>query len=226
MVRIDNRVADTKSHKRETPFKELKATTHATAARRPSQGTSTFLMPTSDVIAAFASLSAVKRTHLAAALLLPAAMVTLTGCFNGQGATTTTQASMNSGNGVQARQGDIRIENATVVMGPEGTQTATLLVRVINDGVETDALTYATINGQPAEILVPTAEGDAATTLEPGASVSFGWDSDLRIDAGSLDVPVSSYVPVELGFQNAGLASLSVLTVPQAGYYEDVTILP
>ncbi|HAN72698.1 MAG TPA: hypothetical protein DCQ36_14060 [Actinobacteria bacterium] len=167
-----------------------------------------------------------KRTHLAAVLLLSASAVALTGCFNGPRATTTTQATMNTGNGVQAQQGDIRIENATLVMSKDGTQSATLLVRFVNEGLEPDALTYATINGETAEILVPEAAGDDATVLLPGASVSYGWDSELRIDAGVLDAPVSSYVPVDLGFANAGLASLSVLVVPQSGYYENVTILP
>lgn len=167
-----------------------------------------------------------KRTHLAAALLLSSAAVALTGCFNGQAATTTTQATMNTGNGVQAQKGDIRIENATLVLSDDATNSATLLVRFVNEGIEPDALTFAAINGQPAEIIVPETAGDDATVLLPGASVSYGWDSDLRIDAGVLDAPVSSYVPVDLGFANAGLASMSVLVVPQSGYYEDVTILP
>lgn len=167
-----------------------------------------------------------KRTHLAAVVLVPLTALALTGCFNGQRATTTVQASMNTGNGVQAQQGDIRIENATLVVSAEDDQAATLLVRLVNNGLAPDALTYATINGQPAEIIVPAGAGDEATVLQPGASVSYGWESDLRIDAGSLDAPLSSYVPVELGFIEAGVAQISVLTVPQSGYYEDVTILP
>ena len=167
-----------------------------------------------------------KRTLLAATLVLPLSSLTLTGCFNGQQATTTVQSTMNTGNGVQAQQGPIRIENATLVVSEDGSQAATLLVRLVNDGPTEDALTFASINGQPAEILVPATADQNATVLQPGASVSYGWESDLRIDAGSLDVPISSYVPVELGFAQAGLAQISVLTVPQAGYYEDVTILP
>lgn len=167
-----------------------------------------------------------KRSHLTAVVLLPIAALALTGCFNGLRATTTVQASMNTGNGVQAQQGDIRIENATLVVSAEDDQAATLLVRLVNNGVEPDALTFATINGQPAEIIVPADAGEEATVLQPGASVSYGWESDLRIDAGSLDAPLSSYVPVELGFVEAGVAQISVLTVPQTGYYQDVTILP
>lgn len=164
-----------------------------------------------------------KRTHFAALTLLPLAALALSGCFNGQEATTTAQATMNSGNGVQAQQGAIRIENATVVQSLDGAE-ATLLVTLVNDGLDTDALTFATINGQPAELIMPGAAD--AIELLPGTSVPFGWESDLRIDAGALDADVSTYVPVELGFANAGLASMSVLVVPQAGYYADVTMLP
>ena len=162
-----------------------------------------------------------KRTHLAAVLLLPFAAVSLSGCFNGLEATTNVQSTMNSGNGVQVRQGDIRIENTTLVMDETG--ATALLVRLFNEGPVTDALTYATVNGQQVEIITP--EGNGAE-LQPGASVSFGWDSDNSIAMPQLDVPISSYVPVELGFAEAGLASVSVLTVPQTGYYADVVVTP
>ncbi len=171
-------------------------------------------------LTAFATLGAVKRINVAAgAALVVLALPALTGCFNGLAATTTTQASMNTGNGVEVTQGAIHIENATLVMGPEGSSTATLLARIVNTGVEDDALTYATINGAIATILPP----DDAGVIGPGQSVSYGYDSDQRINAEGLDVPVSSYVDVELGFEKAGLVRMSVLTVPPAGYYEGIT---
>ena len=171
--------------------------------------------------AAFATLCPVKRTHAAAAVMLLAAVPALAGCFNGPDATTTTQATMNSGNGVEAQQGAISIEGTTLVMGPEDSGTATLVVRLVNAGPEDDVLTYATINGVPATIVQPTSTQDGL--LLPGASVSYGFESDGRIDAAEFDAPVSSYVPVELGFQKAGLSKLSVLTVPPVGYYEGIT---
>lgn len=167
-----------------------------------------------------------KPSHLATAALLAVTVVAVTGCFNGQRATTTVQAAMNTGNGVQTRQGPIRIENATLVVSDDGSNAATLLVRLVNEGPTTDALVYATVNAAQAEIIAPEVDGEPGSTLRPGASVSYGWESDLRIDVGPLDVPISTYVPVELGFAEAGLSKISVLTVPQAGYYENVTILP
>ena len=49
------------------------------------------------------------------------AVPALTGCFSGKAATTNMQATMNSGNGVDATQGPIHIEAATVVRIDPGT---------------------------------------------------------------------------------------------------------
>lgn len=159
----------------------------------------------------------------AAAALLVLTVPTLTGCFNGQDATTTTQATMNSGNGVEVTQGALHIENATLVMGPEGSTSASLIMRIVNTGIEDDALTYATIGGMPAIIAEPGDPGSEANVIGPGASVSYGYDSDRQVTTESLDAPVSSYVDVELGFEKAGLVRMSVLTVPPVGYYEGIT---
>jgi hypothetical protein len=171
----------------------------------------------------------VKRTHVAAvAALIVLATPALAGCFNGPGATTTTQAGMNSGNGVEADQGAIHIEGTTVVVGPDG-GSATLVVRLVNVGPETDALTYATIDGTPANIITADDSVDAGSAVEllPGSSTGFGYESDHYITlATGFEAGVSTYVPVELGFRNAGLAQLQVLTVPQAGMYANVVGAP
>jgi hypothetical protein len=163
----------------------------------------------------------VKRTHVAAV----AAMVLLvvpatTGCFSGLKATTTMQATMNSGNGVDATQPPIHIEAATLVLGPEGSKSGTLTTRLVNTGLEADRLTYATINGAIANIT------EGAGDLPAGGSVSFGFESDAWINAYELDVPVATYVPVELGFEKAGLVKMSVLAVPPVGYYEGIAPNP
>jgi hypothetical protein len=163
----------------------------------------------------------VKRIHAAsAAALVVLAVPALAGCFNGQAATTTTQATMNSGNGVEATQGAINIDGAVLVLGPEGSGTATLTTRVVNAGLEPDALTFVSINGIPAYVT------EGAGELPAGASISFGYESDAWINSYDLDVPPSTYVPVQIGFEKAGLVTLSLLTVPPAGYYEGIAPNP
>lgn len=163
----------------------------------------------------------VKRIHVAAVVtLVVLASPVLTGCFNGKGATTTMQASMNSGNGVSAQAGPIKVENATLVQGPEGSASATLLTRVINTGPVADTLVSATVNGVPADIT------GGGVELSPGASVSFGYESDTWINAYGFEAATSTYVPVQLGFADAGLVSMSILTVPPVGYYEGIAPNP
>jgi hypothetical protein len=148
------------------------------------------------------------------------AVPVLSGCFNGLQATTTVQATMNSGNGVEAQQGPIHVEGATLVLGPEGSRTATLTTRVVNTGPETDTLTYASINGVPAFVT------EGAGEMLPGASISFGYASDAWINSYELDAPAATYVPVELGFEKAGLVKMSVLAVPPVGYYDGIAPTP
>lgn len=163
----------------------------------------------------------VKRIHVAAvATLVVLASPVLTGCFSGKGATTNMQATMNSGNGVAAHAGAVHIENATLVLGPENSRSATLTTRIVNAGPVPDRLVFATINGSPADI---TAGG---IDLDPGASISFGFDSDTWINAYEFDTAVSTYASVQLGFAEAGLVSMSVLTVPPVGYYEGIAPNP
>ncbi|MBU6310975.1 MAG: hypothetical protein KGN38_00430 [Actinomycetales bacterium] len=153
--------------------------------------------------------------RLAIGVVAIAAVPALAGCWQGQGASTTMQATMNSGNGTQAMLGAMRIENATVVRGDDG--TASLIMSVFNQGAEPDTLTSVTINGAPASI--------APTAIVPGTFQAFGYGvegqppTNVALVTG-LDVEASSYVPVTLTFERAGLLDISVLTVPPVGYYE------
>jgi hypothetical protein len=130
------------------------------------------------------------------------------------------QASMNSGNGVQATVGAIKVQNATLVAGPDGTTTATLTVRIVNTGQTPDALVYAVIANGPAYV-TPGSE-----TFAPNASVSFGFDSQNWINTYTLKSATGTYVPVELGFKDAGLVKISVLVVPPVGYYKGIAPNP
>ena len=127
---------------------------------------------------------------------------------------------MNSGNGVQTSVGPIQIENATLVAGPEGTTTGTLTLRIVNTGQTADSLVYAVIANGPAYV-TPGSE-----TFAPNASVSFGFDSKDWINTYTLEAAAGTYVPVELGFKEAGLVKMSVLIVPPTGYYAGIAPNP
>lgn len=138
----------------------------------------------------------------------------LAGCWNGFGASTTMQNSMNSGNGTQTIVGSLRIENATIVRNESG--RASLIVAVFNQGDAPDTLAGVSVNGQP----VPS----PAVSIEPGSFVTFGYGAEgapmehsLLIDA--LDVPAGSYAPVSLAFTTNGITEFTSLVVPDTGYY-------
>lgn len=150
----------------------------------------------------------------------------LAGCFNGPRATTTVQATQNSGNGMQTSIGGIRIENATVVAGPQGSTTGTLIMSVFNDSREPDTLVGVMINGKAAYVSGAAATG-SGVELAPGAALTFGYqDSKSWVNSYDLDGQAGSYVPVELQFQRSGTARLSTLIVPPAGIYEGIAPSP
>jgi len=166
----------------------------------------------------------VTRSRAAAIIAIIAIVVVssaaLAGCWNGPSSTTMMQATMNSGNGVQATVGNIKVENATLVAGPEGTTTGTLTLRIVNTGQTPDSLVYTVIENGPAYV-TPGSE-----TFAPNASVSFGFDSKDWINTYTLKAAAGTYVPVELGFKEAGLVKISVLIVPPTGYYEGIAPNP
>ena len=161
--------------------------------------------------------------HRTAVLLTGLALVAiplLSGCYSGFGATTTMQASMNSGNGTQAQAGPIRIENATLVIGPDGARSGTLIASMVNGAAGPDRLLGVSIAGKPA-FITPGLDILAFNEL-----VNFGYDGRHWINAYDLEATVSTYVPVQLQFEKAGNVDFTVLTVPPTGIYEGIAPTP
>ena len=116
--------------------------------------------------------------------------------------------------------GNIRAENLTIVAGPEGSASATLITVIVNGDPEADTLLGATIDGVPAYVT-----GDVVELL-PGQSIGFGFDSDKWINSYQFDAAMSTYVPVTLQFERAGIAEVDVLVVPAEGFYEGIEPVP
>ena len=156
------------------------------------------------------------------------AALSLTGCFNGFQATTNTQNTMSTGNGVQAQVGAVRIENATLVRGEES--SVTLIMTIVNVGPESDSLADVSIAGQRAVItdgVAPIGPVDVA----PGSAIPFGYGQDGAgasrwVNAYTVEIPESGFVPVQVFMTQSGLAELEVLTVPPVGYYDGITPQP
>lgn len=164
-------------------------------------------------------MSRTRRQALAATLAVVALVPLLGGCFNGFNAQTTLQSRMNTGNGTQAQIGDVRVENATLVRGPEGSRTATLVVTFVGSGYG-DTIQAIEIGGKPAFITGQT------IPVSPMTSVSFGWNSTLWINSYDFEAAASSYVPVRFTLERSGIRDVSVLTVAPEGMYAGIAPTP
>ena len=139
----------------------------------------------------------------------------LTGCYNGQDATTNVQATQPSGNGNVLKAGQIVVDNATAVQDEAG--NATVLMRITNQGNEADTLIAAVLANLPATITPDSIE------IGPGQSISFAWESTNYVSVDGLNAPMSSYVQFGLQFLNAGITSTNIMIVPPVGMYAGIT---
>lgn len=153
-----------------------------------------------------------RRIAIAATVLMMSPA--LAGCWNGFGASTSMQNSMNTGNGTQTIVGSLRIENATIVRNDSG--RASLIVAVFNQGDAPDTLIGVTVNDQPV--------ATDPVTIEPGSYATFGYGAEgapmehiLLIDP--LETPTGSYAQVSLAFTTNGISEFVSLVVPDTGYY-------
>jgi len=161
----------------------------------------------------------VRRSTIALSILAIVAVPALSGCWSGKAATTTMQATMNTGDGSQTQVGDIKIINATLVTGDPGAD-AMLIGSIVNVGITPDAVLRIEVDGKPVTPVPAFGELDA------GSSVSFGTtDSEIKIPVSGLTAAQSSYVPVTFSFENAGIVTLEVLTVPSVGIYAGIVPL-
>ena len=160
------------------------------------------------------------RARLAlVALSVPVLALSLTGCFNGPQATTNAQATQPSGDGVWGQIGTMKVNNATLVLGPAGSKTATLIMTISNVGTAEDSLDSATIAGASATILPA-----ANIPVAPNSSASFGYVGAANsVNVAQFETGESTYVPVTLTFKNSGILTLSVLTVSADGIYTGIT---
>lgn len=177
-----------------------------------------------------------KRARIASialfsALLLGASTV-LTGCFNGLQATTTVQATQPTGSGAYVSVGDVRVQNvllvASIVEGVEANtgelvlaESVALIGRVFNDGESEDVITDITIGGAPAALMVPPS-GPNPLAIAPRGSVPLTYPAGGPQIFAQTPVAMSTYVPVQMFFERAGLVEFEALVVARSGPYADV----
>lgn len=159
------------------------------------------------------------RKNLAAAALLSAGVLLLSGCATGFDAATSNQG--NSGNGRSADVGAIQIRNATVVVDPADSSRATVLMTVIN----TDQATDDVLNGvAPAESVG--VAGVVNIPIPNKEVVNVGFESEYRIVLTSVDggLEPGSYVNLSFIFASGQSAPMSLLINEKSGFYTEIEI--
>jgi hypothetical protein len=151
----------------------------------------------------------------AAAVLV--ATIGLSACGTGQ--TWVDEGLAPSGNGAYVTVGPIKAQNLTLVAGPAGSKSLSLIGNLINNGREADALVSATLGTTPGVI------SGGAIELLPSATQahSIGYNSDNSVSFLAADSKVATYQTVTLSFKNAGDVTTSLLVVEPTGMYEGIT---
>ena len=153
------------------------------------------------------------RAAVALAVSLLAVLPTA-GSYQGFDNTVNTQGP--TGNGTDFLVGaDIKVQDATLVTGPEGQSgVASLVMTIINEGELPDALVKVTT--EPAT----TSSQKTPIAIKPGTSVRVGGPATDQIVLTGLKVTPGSYATVTVSFERAGSETRRVAVVPAVGYYE------
>jgi hypothetical protein len=143
------------------------------------------------------------------------AVLPTSGCYQGADNTVNTQGT--TGNGTDfVVGGDIKVQDATLVTGPEGQSgVASLVMTLINEGELPDALVK--VSTDPAT----TSSLRSSIAVRPGVAVRVGGPGAAdQIVLTGLKVTPGSYATVTVSFERSGSETRRVAVVPAVGYYE------
>lgn len=159
------------------------------------------------------------RRRISAAVIAAACALSLSGCFQGFNAMTSTQGP--GGVGVSTTAGEVQIRSLSWVRSAQEPNSYTLVGTFVNTGVTDDALvSFTTVPDAFAEaisdgkIVVPGRNGE----------VRVGFESDKFVTAFGVTVPPSSFIPTTLNFQSGGSVTVPILTQEPAGAFAGVVV--
>lgn len=165
------------------------------------------------------------RRTAAAVAVAALAVVPLSGCAIGFQAATTTQRP--SGNGANADIGAIQMRGITLVDGPEGSRTGTVVMTLVNAGEEPDALTSVRMVQPPSgtATIVGSATAGGSLPLPRVSRTLVGYNSDIHVDISGLSLTPTQFTEIEFTFQRAGRVIVPVMSVLPVGIYAGITPL-
>ena len=143
-------------------------------------------------------------------------LAALVGCSSGFDATSSKPYS--PADGVQADSGDLRVLNALVVVGDDGS-TGTVSAAVVNRGDRDDRLTGVT---SPDATIALTGSGD----LPAGGAVTLGSGTDPSAAATGLRKGAGENITVTFSFTRSEPITIRTVVVAATGYYADLAPSP
>lgn len=164
-----------------------------------------------------------RLSRLAAASFVSAAVLLVSGCYQGISGTVNQQKPTGNGADVMAKN-KVLVQDATLVIAPKTTGPGSLTFTALNNGTEPDKLSQI-VTEPGSSVKLP----DGGLELKPSQPVRVGWDSDRVVTVDGISTDPSSFVKVTFIFEKAGEVSAQVLTVPPTGYYagvKGVTAIP
>ncbi len=145
-------------------------------------------------------------------------VATLTGCAAGFNAETNNIDS--PGEGISGSVGDVKIRGALLADVDEEPGSGVLVMGVVNDGTETDALTEVRVaDGEPADL-------GSSVSLPSRQLVQFGanevapgavYGGTYVLDGPPDRLVAGDFIPVSFTFRNAGSVTLDLLVLPASG---------
>jgi len=139
-------------------------------------------------------------------------LVVLAGCSAGFDATSSKPYS--PADGVQADSGDLRVLNALVVVGDDGS-TGTVSAAVVNRGDRDDRLTGVT---SPGATILLTGSGDLAA----GGAVTLGSGTDPSATATGLRKGAGQSITMTFSFTRSEPITIRTVVVAATGIYTDL----
>jgi hypothetical protein len=162
------------------------------------------------------------RAALAAVSLVTVAA--LSGCATGFNAETINVDS--PGEGVSGAVGDVKIRGAVLADVEDEPGSGVLVMGVVNESDETDALTEVRLaEGEPADL-------GSSVPLPPDVLVQFGtaevapgavYGGTYVLDGPTDAFSVGGFVPVSFTFRDAGSVTLDLLVLPATDVYATAT---
>ena len=165
-----------------------------------------------------------RRTVLrtAAAALCLSVLPMHSGCAIGVDSATSQQGP--SGNGSNANQGPLQLRGVTIVTGPAGSDTATILGTIVNTGTTADALQNVTITSPTGATVTlrGTALSGSELPLLPQSATRLGFAADDHADITGLVIAPSAYTTVTFTFKVAGTLTMGTTGQP----FQVMAVLP